>query len=183
MRLPVLAACAVLAAVPGLARAAEASCLTRQEFSDLAAYALPSALNGTAQRCGPVLGQNAFLPANGDRLVEGYASRKDKSWPAAKSAFLKISSKSSDRTSKLLNLMPDDALQDMVDIMVEGMVAQEIPADKCGTIDEFMRLLAPLPPENTAQVIALAVSLAGKPAKDGSGQSAIGRLTICQDQS
>ncbi|MCX7863536.1 MAG: hypothetical protein N2423_00645, partial [Novosphingobium sp.] len=182
MRIPTIAACAMLAALPGLARADDSTCLTRQEFSDLASYALPSALSGTAQRCAPILGKSAYLPANGDKLVEAYAARKDKSWPAAKSAFLKINAKSGDKTGKLLTHMPDDALQDMVDLMIEGMVAQGIPPDKCETIDEFARLLAPLPPENTAQIIALIVSLAGKPLKDGSGRSAIGKLAICQDR-
>ena len=183
MRMPILAASLVLATLPGVARAAEAPCLTRQEFSSLAAYALPSALSGAAERCQPFLGNGAFLTANGDSLVERYAARKDSSWPAAKAAFLKLSSRTDGKANDLFKLMPDDTLQDMVDLMIEGMVSQEIPTAKCGTIDEFARLLAPLPPENTAQIIGLLVSLAGKPAKDGSGKSAIGKLKICQEQS
>jgi len=181
MRTSIIAAAAVLAVVPGIARAAEPPCLTKTEFSGLASYALPSAIGGASERCGPVLGDGAWLPSGGNELVERYASRKDTNWPAAKAAFLKLSAKTDRKANDLLRRLPDETLQDMLDTMIEGLVSQEIPTEKCGTIDDFARLLSPLPPENTSELIALAVTLAGKPKKDGSGKSAIGKLAICQE--
>ena len=45
----------------------------------------------------------------------------------------------------------DRSTQASVDVILEGMIAQEIPLGECGKIDNFVRLLAPLPPENTAE--------------------------------
>ncbi|MDG2002872.1 MAG: hypothetical protein P8J20_06020 [Novosphingobium sp.] len=181
MHKPIIAAAAFLIVVPGIAQAAEPPCLTKSEFSALASFGLPSVISGANERCSPTLSSGAFLPTQGDALVETYASRKDANWPAAKSAFLKISGKTDGKANDLLKLLPDDTLQAMLDVIVEGMVSQEIPIERCGIIDDFARLFAPLPPENTAELLALVVGLAGKPKKDGSGKSAIGKLAICED--
>jgi hypothetical protein len=55
--------------------------------------------------------------------------------------------------------MPDSSLREMVDVVLEGMITQEIPVGECSKIDNFVRLLAPLPPENTAELVALLVSM------------------------
>jgi hypothetical protein len=47
----------------------------------------------------------------------------------------------------------------MVDGLIEGLVGQQIPPEKCAMIDQVIRLLSPLPPENTAELIALAAGL------------------------
>jgi hypothetical protein len=70
--------------------------------------------------------------------------------------------------------MPDAKLQPMVDALVEGLVAQQLPAERCRTIDTAISLLAPLPPQNTAELIALAVGLGSR-----SGGGKVGKLTIC----
>jgi hypothetical protein len=63
----------------------------------------------------------------------------------------------------------------MLDVVLEGMVAQEIPVTDCSKVDNFVRLLAPLPAENTAELVVMMVSLAtnDKPAKPG-------KLAICK---
>ncbi len=183
MRIPTLIATALLVTLPGLANAAEAPCLTRQEFSGLASFVLPSVMEGAIERCQPYLDDGDYLATSGSKVVERYEARKADSWPVAKAAFLKISGETNGKANDLLKMLPDDALQDMLDITFEGLVSQEIPTDKCGTIDEFTRLLAPLPPENTAEIISLIVSLAGKPNNDGKAKSPIGKLTICPEPS
>ena len=181
MRNSILAAAAILVAAPGVVSAAERPCLTRSEFTDLAGFTLPSVISGASARCEPELGPEAYLTTDGDALVERYSARMDASWPAAKVAFLKLSSKTSGEANDLIKLLPDETLQEMLELMLQGMVSQEIPPKYCGTIDEFARLLSPLSPENTAEILALIVDLTAEPKMDGSGNSAIGKLSICQD--
>ena len=162
MRKCILTAASILAIMPGVARAAEPACLSPAEFSSLAGYALPSVISGTSQRCSATLAPDAYLSKNGKALASRYAARKDASWPGAKAAFLKLSSGKNPDAAKLLGGVPDDSLQQMLDAVMEGMASQQIPVERCDTIDKFVRLLAPLPPENTAELIGLTVGLASK---------------------
>lgn len=175
MRRLIATAAAFLVTAPGVAQAAETPCLTSAEFTSLASYTLPSIITGTAQRCGPTLGPGAFLRSEGKGLAARYAGQKAKSWPGARAAFLKLSSSDTSDTGKMFRDMADAPLKNILDAMMEGMVSQQIPVERCGTIDRFVRLLAPLPPENTAELIALAVGLGAKGSKPH-----VGKLNICE---
>jgi hypothetical protein len=163
---------AALAIASGTAQAAQ-PCLTPAEASSLVGYALPAAINGTAKRCTPALGSNAFLRKGGTELAQRYAARKAQNWPAAKAAFLKIGGK--DDASALLASLPDPSLQQMLDTIIEGMVAQEIPTERCSTIDRVIGLLAPLPAQNTAELIGVILGLGSK-----TGGAKAGSFSICK---
>lgn len=165
---------ATLATVPGMAQAAT-PCLTPAEASSLAAYALPAAITGTAKRCTPTLGASAFLRRGGTELAGRYAARKLQNWPLAKQAFFKIGGAGKDQSSELLRTLPDPSLQQMLDAVIEGMVAQEISTAKCGEIDRVVGLLAPLPAQNMADLIAVVLGLAGK-----SGKAQSDKFSICK---
>ena len=165
---------ALIAAAPGVAQAQQ-QCLTPREASSLAAYALPAAISGTSKRCAPALGAGAFLPRGGAELASRYAARKAQNWPGAKTAFFKIGGGAKDQSSELLKSLPDPSLQQMLDAIIEGMVAQQIPVAKCGEIDRVVGLLAPLPAQNTAELIAVVLGLAGK-----SGQAKTDKFSICR---
>lgn len=160
-----------LIALPGLARAAEPPCLTAREFTDLSTYALPSIITATAQRCSAALGSDAFLKRSGATLSSRYALAKPAAWRGAKVAFLKLSGGDA---ANLLRSLPDDKLQPLADALVEGLIAQHVQTQRCGTIDAFVRLVAPLPPRNTAELIALTVGLGSQ-----AGGGRVGKIAIC----
>ncbi len=171
-----------MALAPVLARAAEPPCLTTAEFAALAGYALPSTINGAAQRCAAALPADAFLRSEAAALAARYGQAKPAAWPGAKGAFLKLSSGANSDAARLLTLLPDDVLKPLVDAAVQAKVAEAMPPERCGVADRVLRLLAPLPPENTAELIALAVGLGagsgGAPAplvKAGR----LGKITLC----
>ncbi|GGC20992.1 hypothetical protein GCM10011371_05810 [Novosphingobium marinum] len=166
------AACSL--AIAGTAHAAEPPCLTPAEFSSLAGYSMPSVIKGTSQRCASALSADAYLRTNGDELAARYAKRKPVSWPGAKKAFLKLSADTNQDANDLLSRMPDESMKQMLDAVIEGMVSSEIPLERCKTIDRFVRLLSPLPAENTAELIALAVGLGSK-----SEKAKVGKIAIC----
>lgn len=178
MRVFLATAAAFLAIAPGMAQAAEPPCITSGEFSSLASFALPSALGGATKRCSTVLGPSSYMRSSGAQLIERYAVGKQQAWPEARAAFIKLSSSSDDRASNILKDLPDKNLQDMLNLMLEGMVSQEIPPEKCDTIDQFVRLLAPLPPENMAELIGLTVGLVGN---NKSGDGMASKINICQN--
>jgi hypothetical protein len=163
-----------LTALPGLAQAAEPPCLTSREFSDLSSYAMPSIITGTAERCSAALAPNAFLRRSGAALATRYAAAKPASWPGAKAAFIKLSGGMNAEAVGLFRALPDDKLQPMVDILVEGLIAQQIPPERCTTIDLAIEALAPLPPQNTAKLIALALGLGST-----AGGARLGKIALC----
>lgn len=166
---------ALLAAAPGIANAAQPPCLSSAEFTSLASYALPSIITGTGQRCAAALEPGAWLPRNGSALASRYAKNKANAWPGAKAAFLKLSSTTNSDANKLFRDMPDASLQQILDATMEGMVSQKIPLDRCNAIDKVVRLLAPLPPENTAELIGIVVGLGSKTA-----EPTVGKISICR---
>lgn len=167
---------AVALAGPGVAQAAEPPCLTPTEFSGLAGYALPSVISGTTKRCSQTLDPTAFLNTQGAALSTRYAANRQATWPQAKAAFLKLSAGQKD-VGDVFSKMPDKSLEDMLDVILEGMVSQEISPDKCPTIDKFIRLLSPLPAENTAQLITMTVGLVSDSRKE---PARLGKITICK---
>jgi hypothetical protein len=178
MRFPVrkllTLAASCLALVPALAQAAEPPCLTPAEFTSLSSYALPSIITGTEQRCSASLPADAFLPRRGPELAARYATRKAEAWPATKAAFLKLSADINGQAGDIIRALPDTSLQPLVDTMIQGIVSQQLPIERCGIIDRLVNLLSPLPPESTAEIIGLAVGLGSK-----AGRGHVGKITIC----
>jgi len=170
--IPLAAAC--LLASPAVAHAQDGPCITADEFSSLAGYALPNVITAAQKRCAATLAPQAFLNTGGPALATRYAARKPATWAVARAAFLKLSA-SGNKSASFLKDIPDESLQEVLDVFIEGMVSQEIPLEECGTIDEFVRLLAPLPPENMAELVGKVVELStkSKPAKPG-------KLNICR---
>lgn len=175
------AAILALAAMFGGSQAAQAAaaaaptCLTPREFTALSTYALPSVIDGTAKACSPVLGAQGYLPQHGGELAQRYSVGKDRAWPEAKAAFIKISTASSPESAQLFLAMPDDSLQQVVDAAMVGIVSGKIKPGSCGTIDRVVGLLAPLPAENTAELIAVLVGLGSK-----ADQPRLGKFAICK---
>lgn len=163
-----------LTALPGLAQAAEPPCLTAREFTALSTYALPSMITGTAQRCSATLPADAFLKRNGAALASRYAAAKPAAWPGAKAAFMKLSRGVNAEAMGLFTALPDDKLQPMVDTLVEGLIGQQVPPERCTIIDRAVRLLAPLPPQNTAEIIAMTLGLGAT-----AGGAKLGKIALC----
>jgi hypothetical protein len=174
MRKFVLSIAMGLTALPGLAQAAEPPCLTAREFTDLSSYALPSIITGTTERCSTALPADAFLKRNGAALAARYAVSKPAAWPGAKAAFIKLSSGVNAEAVNLFMTLPDDKLQPMVDTLVEGLIGQQIPPERCTMIDRAVRLLSPLPPQNTAEIIAMTLGLGSR-----AGGGKLGKFALC----
>jgi len=175
MRTFALLATATLALAPVAAQAAEPPCLTAAEFTAVSSYALPSIITGTTERCAGALPADAWLRRNGTQLSTRYAEAKPAAWPAAKAAFLKLGGSATNaEATNLLKSLPDASLQPMFDTVIAGMIGQQLPTERCGMVDRVVRLLAPLPPENTAELIAVLVGIGAK-----SGRAKVGSFSIC----
>ncbi|MBB3861202.1 hypothetical protein GGQ88_002474 [Novosphingobium hassiacum] len=168
-----LAAAGLALAQVQMAHAAE--CLNEGEVGSLVGYALPSVIEGAMTACKPHLAPTGFFATRGSEFAGRYASRKQANWPGAKSAFLKLGSAKDPSLNKTIGALPDSALQPFVEAMVSEMVGGEIKPDQCTAIERGVRILSPLPAENTAELITFVLVMADKP-KAGKTSS----LPICK---
>lgn len=146
------------------AQAATASkCLAEDEVTALVGYALPSVIDGTMKSCRPHLSANGFFATRGTEFTGRYAARKDANWPKAKVAFLKLGGGKDEKMAGMLGNLPDESVKPFVEAMVSEMVSGEIKPDQCSAIERGVRLLSPLPPENTAELVTFVLVLADKP--------------------
>jgi hypothetical protein len=77
--------------------------------------------------------------------------------------------------AQLFATLPDDSLQPLADAALSGIVSAKIKPESCPVIDRALSLLAPLPAENTAELIALAVGLGAK-----AGEPRFGKFALCK---
>jgi len=151
------------------------NCLSEAEVGGLVGYALPSVIDGAMKACKPHLSPTGFFATRGSAFAGQYAARKDLNWPVAKNAFLKLGGSKDATMNSTLKALPDGALQPFVEAMVSEMVGGEIKPGQCTAIERGVRILSPLPAENTAELITFVVVLADKP-KNGKPAS----LPICK---
>jgi hypothetical protein len=144
------------------AAAQDAACLSEHEVTSLVTYALPVVMGSAIKTCGPQLSSQGYFATQGPALVQRYAARKPSAWPEAKAALLKIGGKDKKMNDMVAGLS-DEALQPFAEGMVAQLVAKGIKPGQCVAIERGARLLSPLPPENTAELLSFVIVLATRP--------------------
>ena len=170
-----VAAAAAMPAQAAAAQAAQAQCMSPAEVRALATFAMPSVLTGLIDHCAPEVGATGFMSTQGRNLIASYAMHKDSAWPTARKAFFRLAGSKSDSSeaTDMMAKMPDAALQPFVEGMIGGMIGSKLKPGQCVIADKMMRLLAPLPPENTSELLATILELTGADKKSGPGGLAI----------
>lgn len=166
---------ALTLAAPQVAAAAEPPCLTAREASSVVTWAMPSAITGITQRCTPVLAKDAYLARSGTQLAQRYGAARTAAWPEAKAALLRVAGESKDPMMSTVKDLPDATIQQLLDTLVSGVVSEKVPTERCGTISRALDLLSPLPPENTAEIVALTLGLAAH-----TDNPRVGKFAICK---
>lgn len=162
-----------------VAAAQEPACLSEREVTSLVTYALPVVMNSTMKTCSPQLSPQGYFATQGPGLVQRYAARKSAAWPDAKAALIKLGG-NDDKMKDIVANLSDEALQPFAEGIVAAMVAKGIKPGQCKAIERGVRLLAPLPPENTAELVTFVLVLADKPKVRGAvGASKKSDLPIC----
>ena len=162
-------------AMPAQAAAAQTECLSSTEVRALTTFAMPSVLTGLIDHCAPEVGTGGYMTTQGRNLISSYAAHKDSAWPTARKAFFRLAGtkSGSSEATDMMAKMPDAALQPFVEGMIGGMIGAKLKPGQCVIADKMMRLLAPLPPENTSELLGTILELAGADKKTGPGGLAI----------
>jgi hypothetical protein len=150
---------------PAMAAAqTKSACVTDTEARALFAYMMPEALDGVMKTCKPTLSPTSYLATRGDETVIRYRAAAASSWTAARGAFLKVAGEKDE--GEIIAKMSDAALKPFVSEAFAGVVAKDVKASDCPKIDRFVAALAPMAPENVAELIAALVGLVGGKEKE-----------------
>lgn len=175
------AALALVATSPALAAAPanQPPCLDQADVSAILAYGLPTAMDTAMTFCAPHLAPQGFFARDGRALVQRYAAAKPAAWPQAKAALLKLANGTKDPTVASFTRLPDSALQPVADGMVGQLVTEKLKPDACRPLETAIRLVAPLPPENTAGILSFMLRLAEQPRQNAGTPARKTGLPLC----
>lgn len=162
-----------------VAAAQEPAYLNEREVTSLVTYALPVVMDSTMKACRPQLSPQGYFATQGSSLVQRYAARKSAAWPEARAALVKLGG-NDDKLKDIVSSLSDEALQPFAEGMVAAVVTKGIKSGQCKAIERATRLLSPLPPENTAELVTFVLVMADKPKVRGAvGASKKSDLPIC----
>ena len=153
-----IVAAALLLALPQIAQAATPPrpCLNRADASDLSLYVLPSVIPVVVDKCRASLPAESWLvneaPAYGQRL----AAERESHWPGARRAMVAMAG------GRPPPGVSDNSLRSLTDDMVRAMMPAALESETCQTIEEFSRLLAPLPTRNLGELTALLAEIGSR---------------------
>ena len=134
------------------AAAAEKPCIMPDEAAGLMLMLAPDALKAVGTACAQALPQTALVRQTSGPFLDKYQAAANASWPKAKLAIVKIMN---DKDSPL----DPEILRPVIAAMILPAIKKGIKAKDCATIDHIVSLLAPLPPDNAAELFVSLIEL------------------------
>ncbi|MEE4199378.1 hypothetical protein [Erythrobacter sp.] len=150
--------------LPATAMAQDQRCIPQAQSEAVVAYLLPDMLESAGDRCARQLGRDAYLSTNAGNLADRLQPLAERSWPEAKRGL----------ENAFASPLPDDP-----NILAFGRkaiadgITKDLDQAACGVVSDLTRELAPLPPQNFANVFALFLRL-------GINGSPDSELRICE---
>jgi hypothetical protein len=160
-------------AFPVAASAQTVRCIPQDQAAALVTFALPSLVQGLAQRCGPELPRTAYLIANASALQDRYRPDAAAAWPVARSAIAGIF------TQFLGQEMPAEMNGDLIRTIAEpllgNLLAKQISPQDCVAADGAVSAAAALPGRSIGKLAVIAITLA-----DRKDKGIAGVLHVCR---
>lgn len=156
------AAIAALCSV-GQAQAAEGAvptsepCITNAEVQGAVAYVLPILLRTVSDKCSALLPANAYLRTASPGLVRELEASQNRAWPQARALLIKFA-----REDKAMVALSDEALRPIVDQIVGKKLEIRVEVGMCGDVNDIAEAVAPLSPDQTVNLFATILNIAGR---------------------
>jgi hypothetical protein len=153
-------AAALVVALPQVAQAATPPrpCLSRADASELSLYVLPSIIPVVVDRCRASLPAQSWLVGESAAYAQRLAAERQTHWAGARRAIVAMAGERPPAG------VSDNSLRSLIDDMVRSMLPAAIDAPTCQTIEDFSRLLAPLPSRNLGELTALLAEIGSRDA-------------------
>lgn len=149
------------------AQAAQAqSCLNRNEVRGMVAYMLPIFGSALIERCKTRLPSDSYLVTRGPKLVSALQAGQEAAWPAARSAFIKISGDGDEDTIDAMNALPESTMRPLIEGMVDEEFIGDVKTRDCKDADRIMKTMEPLPAANVVDLVTELVMIGGRGDKE-----------------
>lgn len=162
-----LAVATAMAMIGMPAQAVAQTCITRAEIAGMMGYAMPAVIGAVRDTCQAHLSADAFLASGADAMIDSYRAVQADNWPVARAAFMKFGDRDGETDAAVMEKMPDELLQPLVEAMIPAMIEGEIKPGSCRDADTLVASLAAMSPRQAGDFLAAIMALAGggKPAE------------------
>lgn len=162
-----LAAGAAMAMLGMPGQAAAQACIARAEIAGMIGYAMPSVIGAVRDTCAAHLSTDAFLATGVEAMIADYRAVQAETWPLARAAFMKFGAEDGETDPAVIEKMPDELLQPLVEAMIPAMIEGEIKPGSCRDIDTLLASLASMSPRQASDFMAaiMALTEGDKPAE------------------
>ncbi|KTE38248.1 hypothetical protein ATE62_11750 [Sphingopyxis sp. HIX] len=143
------------------AQAVAQTCITRTEIAGMMGYAMPSVIEGVRNTCAAHLPADAFLATGVEAMIESYRAVQADNWPTARAAFMKFGADEGETDPSVMEQMPDELLQPLVEAMIPTMIEGEIKPGSCRDVDTLVASLAAMSPKQAGDFMAAILALTG----------------------
>ena len=127
------------------------ACLTQQDAQAVALVALPGIIRVTGVICAGRLPADSLVRRTSGPFLARYDAEAERAWPAARAGITRIIPMAD------VLLQSQFARPTLTSLLVPLLAGRIEPAD-CGTLDQLVTQLAPLPPRNTASIVVTALA-------------------------
>lgn len=134
-------------------------CVPQEDLSDGIVYAMPLIVQAVEGRCSKTLSADGYLAMQGHRLKDKFAAHQNDAWPGALRLINHFAGSEEPGITELVQALPEDAVRPFVDAIVVEKIGAEIKPKDCSRIERGLKLLEPLPPTATAELIAILASM------------------------
>ncbi len=145
------------AALPASAIAQDQKCVSRAESQAVVSHLMPNLLTTLEKNCSRKTGDGLYLSANAKRLSDRFGPASQRAWPVTKAVFERQGD---------APLPDNETLLEFGRMAIAEGITGNLKAEECRTVDTLIEQLAPLPPQNFANVFALFLELGMNEAKD-----------------
>ena len=169
-----LLATLALLAHPAEVLAQAPRCIPQEQAAALVTFALPTLVEGVAQRCRPTLPPNAYLSANATALADRYRPEADAAWPTARTAIGRLFAQFLGQPMPAD--MNSDVLRQLAEPLLGSLLARQVSTDDCAVVDTAVANAAPLSGRAVGRLAVLAATVA-----DRKDKGLAGILHICRE--
>lgn len=153
-------------AVPSMAQAATAGCMTKPELRGMVAYMLPFVVDSAIEKCSGSVSADSFMATRAPELSKELIKGQPAAWPMAKRAFMKFSGDSDKQTAAMMEAMPESAMRPLLESVLTQEFTSKIMTKDCKDIDAVLGTLAPLPASSFVELITEVIVIGAREDKE-----------------
>lgn len=147
---------------------AQESCVASGDVTDMVTYVVPLAFDAAMQTCDTRYKTDGYMKTSGAEFADRFRAKQDAAWPGAYRLGKQIMATRAqgkgdvdDTFIQMIDQMPQEQVRPFFDGFIQQIIASDIAPKTCADIERGLRLIAPLPVENTSALVTFILEVSG----------------------